>query len=168
MRYRDLINEGNDDAQHKRDLEQTGFWGKQGAGILFVSKKQKTILFNYRSRHVEQPGTWGVWGGAIDSRENPVDAAIREASEESGQNVSKSQIVPAYVFHDKTSGFKYHNFFAVFDSEFTLNIPSEHAWETQGWGWFGLDDLPSPLQFGAKALLQDHNSRMILKHIFQI
>ena len=165
MRYKDLIIKEND-SEHKETLKRTGFWGNQGAGVLFVSKNARTVLLNHRSNKVEQPGTWGTWGGAIDNNEDPVEAAIREASEESGQTIDKSQMKRAYVFTDEKTGFKYYNFFVVFQKEFSPRIPKKHAWETQGWGWFGLDDLPSPLHFGAKALLSDSKSRKLLMNIF--
>ena len=52
----------NDD-EHAETLAKTGFWGKQGAGSLVVAKDTGRILLAHRSRAVEQPNTWGVWGG---------------------------------------------------------------------------------------------------------
>ena len=42
------------------------------------------ILLPHRSQAVEQPGTWGTWGGAIDGKEQPKTAALRELREEAG------------------------------------------------------------------------------------
>jgi len=51
-------------------LEDEGWvgnhWGRAGAGVLFTTGTQ--ILLLKRSSWVDQPGTWGIPGGAI-----PVD-----------------------------------------------------------------------------------------------
>ena len=64
----------------------TRHWGPDGAaGMLCWSKAQDGrpfVLLAKRSRHVQQGGTWAFPGGAVDSPESPLDAAIRELSEE--------------------------------------------------------------------------------------
>lgn len=162
MRISQLI---ENDQEHKDALLKTGFWGRAGAGCIFIAKDTGRILLNHRSRHVEQPGTWGVWGGAIDGRESPVEAVKREAYEEAGVNPSDSQIIPIYVFHDKKSGFKYYNFIVLVSSEFDPDIPAESRWETQGWDWFDFGDWPSPLHFGVIAILNDQNSVKKIKEL---
>lgn len=162
MRYLQLI---ENDSDHHAALADTGFWGRAGAGCIFVSKDTGRILLNHRSRHVEQPGTWGVWGGAIDGRESPLEAAKREAYEEAGASPTDSQIVPIYVFHDQKSGFKYYNFMVVVDEEFNPKIPRESQWETQGWDWFEFGKWPSPLHFGVTAILNDSQSVAKIKKV---
>jgi len=150
---------------HSDTLKQTGFWGEQGAGCIFISTETGKILLNHRSRHVEQPGTWGSWGGAMDDNESPKQAAKREANEESGEQISDDQIIPIYVFKDSRSGFQYHNYIVVVDEEFSPKIPQDHAWETQGWGWFGANEMPSPLHFGIQGILSDAKSVEIIKKL---
>jgi 8-oxo-dGTP pyrophosphatase MutT (NUDIX family) len=162
MRYYQIIENDND---HRETLNKTGFWGKAGAGCIFVAKDTGKILLNHRSSMVEQPGTWGVWGGAIDGSESPLEAVKREAYEEAGASPSDSQIIPIYIFHDQKSGFKYYNFIVVVEEEFKPNIPIQSRWETQGWGWFDLNDFPSPLHFGVKAILNDAGSVNKIKQI---
>jgi len=140
------------DDEHQETLEKTGFWGSQGAGSLVVAKKTGRYLLPLRSQHVEQPGTWGVWGGAIDSGEVPVEAARRELTEEAGYR-GPIEMVPLVVFESGT--FRYHNFLAVVEDEFepTLN------WETERAQWFALDDFPQPLHFGLQYLLENSEVR---------
>lgn len=160
MRYKNLI---ENDREHQQALQDTGFWGRAGAGCIFIAKDTGRILLNHRSRYVEQPGTWGVWGGAIDSRETPIQAVKREAQEESGYIPDDSSIIPIYVFHDEKSGFKYYNFIVLTDDEFTPKIPISSQWETQGWKWVEFGNWPSPLHFGVKAILNDSKSVSIIK-----
>lgn len=161
MKYSQLLE--NDDIEHQRALDSTGFWGKAGAGVIFIAKNTGRMLLNHRSKYVEQPNTWGVWGGAIDQNERPLEAAKREAMEEAGIFPTNDQIIPIYVFHDPKSGFKYYNFLVIVDYEFNPNIPPESTWETQGYRWAEYTKLPQPLHFGVTAILNDPKSLTIIK-----
>ncbi len=58
-------------------------WGVHGAaGLLMV--REQSLLLQHRSEWVHNGDTWGIPGGARDSHETPVEAAIREAVEECG------------------------------------------------------------------------------------
>jgi 8-oxo-dGTP pyrophosphatase MutT (NUDIX family) len=106
------------------------------------------LLLPLRSAHVEQPGTWGTWGGAVDEGESPEEAARREVEEEAGY-AGAYDLSPLYVFRRGT--FSYHNFLAVVPHEFEPEI----NWETEDYAWAPLDALPRPLHFGLRALLAD-------------
>lgn len=149
----------NNDGDHASALSTTGFWGRQGAGCIFLSKDTKRILLPYRSRSVEQPHTWGVWGGAIDSDENPSDAVKREVREEAGY-AGSAQLVPLVVFQKGT--FKYHNFLAIVDKEFTPKI----NWETDDFRWVDYGNWPTPLHFGLQYLI-DKSGEDIQRIIFK-
>lgn len=60
-------------------------WGRYGAAgmLLYHSGTEPHILLQKRSRLSIGGGTWGLLGGARHSDESPVQAALREASEES-------------------------------------------------------------------------------------
>lgn len=137
------------DTEHKQALKDTGFWGKRGAGCLFYAKSTGRYLIAHRSNEVEQPGTWGTWGGAIDSGESPEEAVKREAREEAGYS-GKVELKPLWVFKH-SSGFKYFNFLAIVDDEFKPKLD----WETQGYKWTKGGAWPSPLHPGMIELL-DH------------
>jgi len=149
-RIRGVITES--DYEHGQVLKKTGHWGKQGAGAIIMAKSTGKFLIPFRSSLVLQPNTWGVWGGAIDSGEDPKSAAKREVQEEAGYRGGDVIMVPLYVFHDQKSGFKYYNFLAVVDDEFTPNL----NWETENFEWVDFDKIRhlEPLHFGLKALLQ--------------
>jgi 8-oxo-dGTP pyrophosphatase MutT (NUDIX family) len=147
----------NDD-DHARALEQTGYWGAQAAGSIFLARATKRFLIAHRSRAVEQPGTWGTWGGAIDSGENPEEGARREAMEEAG-HAGHLTMIPLYVFKDKN--FRYSNFLAVVDKEFAPEL----NWETQGYEWCEFGQWPQPLHFGLQALLKDRRSIATIRKV---
>jgi 8-oxo-dGTP pyrophosphatase MutT (NUDIX family) len=138
------------DSEHGDALVKTGFWGKQGAGCIFMAKTTGRLLLPLRSAMVLQPETWGVWGGAIDSGENPSQAVSREASEEVGFRGIIEKLIPLYVYKDQKSGFQYHNFLAVVDDEFDPKL----NWETDKYKWVEYGRWPSPLHFGLKSLIQ--------------
>lgn len=141
-----------DEPGHQKALDQTGFWGKQAAGAIIMAKSTGRILLSYRSQGVQEPHTWGVWGGAIDEGESPLDGAYREASEELG-GFSIINSISLYVF--KSGTFIYSNFLFLVEEEFTPLPSPEHAWESDGYQWVEFGDWPSPLHFGLIALLSD-------------
>jgi 8-oxo-dGTP pyrophosphatase MutT (NUDIX family) len=153
------------DSDHAQALRQTGFWGKQGAGALILAKSTGKILVPFRSAYVLQPNNWGVWGGAIDPGEDPKEAAKREMKEEVGYRGFDIIMIPLYIFHDQKSGFKYYNFLAVVDDEFTPNL----NWETEKFQWIEFDKIGqlTPLHFGLKALLQ-HSGNVIRRVISKV
>lgn len=144
-----LIDLFENDAEHSEALKKTGFWGKRGAGCLFYSTATSRYLIAHRSAEVEEPETWGTWGGAIDSKESPEKAVAREAKEETGYTGSA---VFKHIWTFKhSSGFQYFNFLALIEDEFkpTLN------WETQGYKWVKAGEWPQPLHPGMIKLLEN-------------
>ena len=141
------------DAEHGKELATTGFWGKQGAGCIILAKSTKRILLPHRSRSVQEPNTWGVWGGAIDSDEIPKEAAKREVQEEAGYDVH-TEMISLSVFEKGT--FKYHNFLAIIDEEFEPKL----NWETQDYKWVDFGDWPQPLHFGLQSLLTKDSQKI--------
>lgn len=164
--FRDLVrlNEMSPEDQHdehSKALRDTGFWGKAGAGAIFMARDTGRILIAHRSPDVQEGNTWGVWGGAIDQGESPLQAAHREAQEEAGINVKGNDIIPLYVFKHP-SGFQYHNFLILVDHEFAPRSTAGAAWETQGFKWVEFGHWPKPLHFGLAHLINDEHSRKIL------
>ena len=106
-------------------------------------------LLSHRSAHVQEPNTWGIWGGAIDEGETPERAVHRELKEELGIKV-KQKLQLLYIF--KSGTFQYFNYLIVVPDEF--EPPELDDWETQGHRWCSAVDLPSPLHFGVKELVK--------------
>jgi len=135
------------DAAHAKALERTGFWGKQGAGVIFYAADTGRYLLAHRSQHIEEPNTWGTWGGALDEGETPREAAEREVREEAGYH-GDFDLEELWVYKHP-SGFRYTNFLAIVPTEFEPQLD----WETQGFEWVEPGKWPEPMHFGLKALL---------------
>lgn len=135
---------------YKDEPEETSrqYWGRKGAGCIFIAKRTGRILLALRSDNVEEPGTWGTWGGKIDFEETPKQAVEREVEEETGFN-GNYKIAHLYTFKDGT--FKYHNFAVVVPFEFTPEL----NWESESSGWFEYGDWPDPMHFGLRSLIQN-------------
>lgn len=146
MQIIDLF-ENHPDEEHFQALQQTGFFGAAGAGCVFLARSTGRLLICHRSDEVEQPGTWGGWGGAINRGENPEDAVQREAYEETG-HAGPFHMTPLFVF--VKGDFRYYNYLVTVDDEFT---PHED-WESQGYRWVEYGDWPQPLHFGLISLFQ--------------
>ncbi len=131
-----------------RALRETGFYGHKGAGAIFYCTSTKRYLLALRSSDVEQPGTWGIWGGAIGREEDPIDGVRREVREEVGFDHTVNPIL-IYVFEKGT--FRYYNFLVKVDKEFEPDL----NWETEDFGWFPKNKFPKPLHFGVQALIKE-------------
>jgi 8-oxo-dGTP diphosphatase len=61
-------------------------WGLFGAAglLLAVPGATPVVLLQHRAPWSHQGGTWGLPGGAIDSHEDSLTAALRETREETG------------------------------------------------------------------------------------
>jgi len=124
-------------------------WGSRGAGALFYSLETKRILLGLRSKHVMEPGTWGGFGGKIDDDDvDPLDAMLREVSEETEYNAEDMLAAELLWVYEKPD-FRYYNYLVVVREEFdpVLN------WENETAEWFDPRHLPKPLHYGLKALL---------------
>lgn len=146
------------------NIHGTNFWGNYGAGILPLALNTSKFLIGKRSPHVNEPNTWGVFGGKIDDEEamNFKHQAIQEFEEETGYS-GTIELYPAYVYKDSEGTFEYHNFIGIIPKEFhpTLN------WETSKTQWVTFNELMkiSPKHFGLTSLLNDRKSIELMKKL---
>lgn len=139
---------------HIGQLEATGFWGRSGAGCVFLSKNTGRVMLAHRSQDVVEPDTWGTWGGAIDLNESPFESVQREVHEETGY-VGNCTIMPLALFTHPT-GFRYQNYLVIVGVEFEPIL----NWETQSFRWTELEDLPMPLHPGATYLMSESGAEL--------
>jgi 8-oxo-dGTP diphosphatase len=84
-------------------------WGLFGAAGLILIRSQ-SILMQHRAPWVHNGDTWGIPGGARDSHESPLEAALREANEEIGINTNLLTVIDQFV--DDHGPWAYHTILA--------------------------------------------------------
>lgn len=131
-----------------------GFWGKKGAGVLIYCSSTKRFLLGLRGQYVDEPNTWGLFGGAIDEGENTNSDAVREMEEEIGYT---RELILRTIDIFKKDGFSFHNFLGIVPEEFKPKLD----WENAGARWFKLKDFPKNLHFGLKRLVPILKSRVV-------
>lgn len=131
---------------HQSSGQSKQFWGDRGAGVIIQCAKTKRYLLGLRSQYVNEPNTWGTFGGMIDKGEDPLEAVRREIEEEIGV----SQEIPIKLFDTFEKGtFKFYNFYGVVQNEFKPELD----WENADARWFSKGDFPPNLHFGLKRLV---------------
>lgn len=139
----------DDDLDHGDFLQEAGFWGRRGAGCLFYALSTGRFLIAMRSDLVEEPYTWGTWGGAVDLGKTAEETVRREVWEEAGYG-EKFDLVHVHTFSHE-SGFVYENFIAIVEEEFEPTLDEE----TADYLWAKEGDWPSDLHFGMVDLIDN-------------
>lgn len=122
-------------------------WGERGAGCIIRAADTGRILLGLRSAEVDDPLTWGTWGGEVDPGEEVERSVVREVFEEAGYS---GEMTLAKIFtYTNASGFIYDTFMATVPSEFDPVL----CWETEEARWFRSGEWPDPLHFGLAAVL---------------
>jgi 8-oxo-dGTP diphosphatase len=104
-------------------------WGLHGAaGLLLIRRDldQPRVLLQLRAAWTHGGGTWALPGGALDSHEDSISAAAREAEEEAG--ISAADITVCDVFSDDHGPWRYDTVIAHTNGDagaFAANAESE-------------------------------------------
>lgn len=67
-------------------------WGRHGAAGLYLTSRDG-VLVQLRPGWAHQGGTWAIPGGARDSHETVLEAALREAREEAGVDPADVELI---------------------------------------------------------------------------
>ena len=103
-------------------------WGLNGAaGILLVRGTQ--ILLQHRAPWVHNGDTWGIPGGARDSHESVLEAAIREAKEETG--IDPVHLTPIQTFSDDHGSWRYDTVIAHATDELVAHELNDESYEVR-------------------------------------
>ena len=140
----------------------TKFWGSEASGILPICTTTGKILIGLRNHWVNEPYTWGIFGGAIglahggeeEEALSPEDNARKEMLEEIGYD-GDMEIIESYIFQKEN--FKYYNFIGLVDTEFETDLEYDGEEEIIETKWLSLDELLAhpDLHFGVKSLINN-------------
>ncbi len=100
-------------------------WGLHGAaGIVLVHPPTKTALMQLRAEWTHGGQTWGIPGGARDSHETAVEAALRELQEELGVESHDVTVIHDVLLTDHGT-WSYHTVIGTVASQPELSTNEE-------------------------------------------
>lgn len=139
-------------------------WGLNGAAGLVLCRggaDGPEVLLQHRADWVHDGGTWAVPGGARDSHEDPVAAALREANEEVGVAAADLQVGRTVTGTDHVD-WRYDYVLAVASP--AVHVHAANA-ETAALAWAGLREVAGlPLHAGLArdwSWLAEHVRRLL-------
>jgi 8-oxo-dGTP pyrophosphatase MutT (NUDIX family) len=109
-------------------------WGVYGAAGLLLVAPGPTALLQHRAAWSHHGDTWGLPGGARGSQEDAVQAALREASEETGLETASVTVVDELV--DDHGGWSYTTVIARATEELPVHALDRESTDVR---WVMLD-----------------------------
>jgi 8-oxo-dGTP pyrophosphatase MutT (NUDIX family) len=110
-------------------------WGRYGAAGILITDGARVIL-QHRAPWTHEGDTWALPGGARDSHENPITAALREAVEET--TLDPSGVVPFDEWVDEHGGWSYTTVLARCEQAVLLEPANAESLAVR---WWALDDV---------------------------
>jgi 8-oxo-dGTP pyrophosphatase MutT (NUDIX family) len=114
-------------------------WGRHGAAGLLLHTVDDAgvarVLLQHRADWSHHGGTWGLPGGARDSHEDVVAAALREAAEETALDVARLRTRHTYV--DDHGGWSYTTVYA----DTPAPLPTALNRESEALEWVPLGEV---------------------------
>ena len=114
-------------------------WGRFGAAGLLITDGVRVVL-QHRAPWTHEGGTWALPGGARDSHEDVVTAALREAAEEGALDPDTVRPIAEWV--DDHGGWSYTTVVAAAVSEIEPVAANAESLEIRWWQIAEVDDLP--------------------------
>jgi 8-oxo-dGTP pyrophosphatase MutT (NUDIX family) len=111
------------------------------ANIALINPKQEILLLQ-RSHNLDFPGYWGLVGGLVDDEEKPLNAALREMTEETDIPKEFVEVSNEKTFEitstNRTVSLKITVFLATLTIQHKVTIdPYEHS----AFKWVGIPQL---------------------------
>lgn len=121
-------------------------WGRFGAAGILITDGTRVVL-QHRAAWTHEGGTWALPGGARDSHEDAVSAALREATEET--NLDTATVRPVHEWIDEHGGWSYTTVVAHTESDLVLRPVNAESIEVRWWPIPEVTDLPLHSGFAA-------------------
>lgn len=110
-------------------------WGLNGAAGLLLFRSGE-VLLQLRAPWVHNGGTWGIPGGARDSHEDWLQAAMREAMEEIGIQSEMIDISATLTYSDDHGDWRYETIIARALDHFEIGEGNHETVEAE---WISLE-----------------------------
>jgi 8-oxo-dGTP pyrophosphatase MutT (NUDIX family) len=114
-------------------------WGRFGAAGLLITDGLRVVL-QHRAPWTHEGGTWALPGGARDSHEDVVAAALREAAEETA--LDPQSVRPVHEWVDDHGGWSYTTVVAEALTELQPHAANAESLEIRWWLIDEVDSLP--------------------------
>jgi 8-oxo-dGTP pyrophosphatase MutT (NUDIX family) len=108
-------------------------------GIYIISRDTNKILLLHR---VKSPVVWSSLSGSMEVGENPMETIKREMYEETGLDPSLVSNI-LILGQTKKGDFTHYVMIGYVDRE--IKLPNLKMDENDRYGWFSIDNLPSPI-----------------------
>jgi 8-oxo-dGTP pyrophosphatase MutT (NUDIX family) len=115
---------------------------KVSAGAMIKCTKTDKIFLALRSKGGENGETWNIIAGGIEDDDKSIlDGLKREIKEELQIDPDVIDFKFIRKEYRKAKNQDFHYYEGLVDKEFTPTLNEENL----DWGWYGKDELPSPL-----------------------
>lgn len=121
-------------------------WGRFGAAGVLITDGRRVIL-QHRAAWTHEGGTWALPGGARDSHEDAVSAALREATEETTLDTTAVTTTDEWI--DEHGGWSYTTVIARARGELHLAPANAESVELRWWALAAVPALPLHSGFAA-------------------
>lgn len=134
---------------------------KFGLGVslaIFNSNLSKILLLKRNEAKRKKWGVdWGNIGGGIEPREFSLDAAIREAREETCLNIDKSRVKLMEIKELPDFTKEHHGIHFAYAASIDENTPLKINQESDCFCWFNIDELPDRMFDSKETILKWKN-----------
>ncbi len=121
-------------------------WGRFGAAGMLITDGTRVVL-QHRAPWTHEGGTWAVPGGARDSHEDVLAAALREAREEA--EIDPAGVAPIGEWVDDHGGWSYTTVVAHALNVLQPRAANAESIEIRWWEMDAVADLPLHRGFAA-------------------
>lgn len=142
---------------------------KIGIGIGVMLLRDEKVLLGKRhedpdkaSSELKGEGTWTMPGGKLRFGETFEQGAVREVEEETGIKLNAVRVI--CVNNDQVEGAHFVTL-GLLSEDFEGEPKVKEPDEITEWGWFSLNELPSPIYFPSAKVLENYKNKVFYKEI---